>query len=1102
MSMGHQLRYVFDLIVTNLKFNLNSNFMKRSLVFTFLLMTCSLLSAQNVQITGTVTSFDDGSFIPGVNVKIKGTTVGALTGSDGKYTITGPSGAQVIIFSFIGMKTLEIPIEGKKVIDAVLSPDLLQIDEVVVTAIGIQRESKALGYSVQSVVSDDVVRSGAINPVNSLGAKVAGVQVTSSSGVAGASSFITIRGMSSITGNNQPLFVVDGIPIDNSQLRTESGTAGVAYSNRAIDLNPNDIESINILKGGAASALYGIRAANGVVVITTKKGDTTAGKKLNITINSSVSTDKVSQLPPMQLTYAQGSAGVYVNNQTNAWGPEISSLRHSNTTKDPYYYNAGLGDTKGVIVPSTASDAGDAIVPVDNMNNFFVTGLTINNNISLSGGNEDTKYYFSAGHLNAKGVVPRNEWSRTSFSLNGEHKFAKWLTTGAKITYANSGGTRIQQGSNTSGVMLSLARQAANWDNGAGFKKPWLEQKAYQFADFTQRNQHRGGGYDNPYWTVNNNPFNDKVDRITASANALVTFTEGMNLTYRIGTDFYSDRRRQFYEIGSRSIPAGRIIEDNYFVQDLTQDVYLTINREIIPGLKGNLILGNNIYQTSNQNVFMRGTTLVIPNYRNMSNASTKEAFETLDRRRTAAWYTDLGLSWQSMFFVNATYRYEWSTSLPSEYNNFGFPSVSGSFVFTELKILKGNNILSFGKVRGSLAKIGNDAPIYGTLATYPSSAFSDGWTTTAISFPAFGTSGFTVTNTLPNGTLKPERTSTWEVGLDLRFLNGRVGLDFTYYEILSEDLILAVPVAKSSGFYSANLNAGSMENKGIELVLTGVVVKTKDFSWDLNINYTKNKNKVLSLAEGVPNVTLGGFTSAQSRAVVGNSYGSIFGSEFRKDASGDLIIDDRPTIGGVANAKYGWPILSSSDAALGDVLPNWTMGITNGFSFKGVALSFLVDIKNGGFMWNGTKGAMYQFGTHKDTENRGAQNTFTGVGLSTLNSQNEGTTVSIPMTLNQSWYQNEGGGFFGAGSQFVEKTDWVRLKELTISYSLPKSILKKAAIDRAEIYFTGRNLWIDTPFSGVDPETNLYGSSNAQGLEYFNMPGTKTFTFGLNLNF
>ena len=406
---------------------------------------------------------------------------------------------------------------------------------------------------------------------------------------------------------------------------------------------------------------------------------------------------------------------------------------------------------------------GILLTVVDNMNNFFVTGLTSNNNLSLSGGNSDTKFYFSAGYLNAKGIVPLNEWSRASFTLNGEHRFAKWLTAGGKITYTHSGGTRIQQGSNTSGVMLSLARQAANWDNGAGFDKPWLDKRSYQFPDYTQRNQHRGGGYDNPYWSVNNNPFNDKVDRITGNANIIVAPVEWMNLTYRIGTDFYTDRRRQFYEIGSRSIPAGRIIEDNYFVQDLTQDVYLTFNKEIIPGLRGNLIIGNNIYQTNNQNVFERGTTLVIPDYRNISNASTKEAFETLNRRRTAAWYTDLGLSWESMIFLNATYRHEWSTSLPTDFNNFGFPSVSASFVFTELDILKDNKILSFGKVRGSLSKIGNDAPIYGTQATYPSAAFGDGWTTTAISFPAFGTSGFTVTNTLPNGDLKPEKTTEWE---------------------------------------------------------------------------------------------------------------------------------------------------------------------------------------------------------------------------------------------------------------------------------------------------------------------------------------------------
>ncbi len=1071
-----------------------------------MLLVCMLFAFQAVlaqrTITGTVANAEDGSAIPGVSVVVKGTTIGVTTDLAGKYQLSVPANARVLVFSFVGMKTSEVAIENQSVINVRLNPDVLDIEGVVVTAIGIKREAKALGYSIQAVGGEELTKSSNTNMVNSLSGKVAGVQVTSSTGAAGGSSFLVVRGMSSITGNNQPLFVVDGIPIDNSQLATETLTAGVAYSNRAMDINPSDIESLSVLKGGAATALYGLRAANGVVIITTKKGAATPGKKLNISVNSYMSVDRVTQLPPMQLMYAQGSAGAYVNNSTSAWGPKLTDLRHSKTTKDMYYYDAKLGDFKGVIVPSTDANAGAEVVPIDNAKNFWVDGISLNNNISLSGGNDQTKYFFSVGHLNSKGIIPLNQWTRSSFTMNAEHKFSRWLTSGAKVTYTNSGGTRIQQGSNTSGVMLSLLRQAPSWDNAAGFDKPWEEWQSYRFANWTQRNQHRGGGYDNPYWTVNNNPFNDVVDRITTSFNTVATFADWINLTYRVGNDFYADRRRQFFEIGSRTIASGRIIEDNYTNHDITQDVFLTINREFIPGLSSALILGNNLYQTKMQNVFMRGTTLVIPNYRNIGNASTREAFESLNRKRTMAMYADLSLSYQSMLYLNATYRHEWSTSLPKDYNNFGFPSVSGSFIFTELAPLKDNNILSFGKLRGSYSKIANDAPIYGTQPTFPTAAFGDGWTTTAISFPAFGSSGFTVTNTLPNANLKPEKATTWEVGADLRFLKGKVGLDLTYYEILNEDLILAVPVAKSSGYYSANLNAGSMENKGIEAVLSLSPVKTKDFHWNMNFNFTRNKNKVLSLAEGVPNVFLGGFTSAQARAVVGNSYGSIFGSEFRKDKNGNLIIDDRATIGGVANAKYGWPILSAADAALGDVLPDYILGINNGLSFKGINFTFLIEVKKGGYMWNGTEGAMYQFGTHKDTEQRGATYKFDGVGLSTLNSEGIGTKVSIPMTLNQSWYQNEGGGFFGAGSQFVEATDWVRLREVTLSYTLPAKLVGKAFLYGAEIYATGRNLWLDTPFSGVDPETSLYGSNNAQGLEYFNMPGTKTFTVGLKLNF
>ncbi len=1048
--------------------------------------------AQTRTVAGKVTSSQDGMGIPGVTVMVKGTTIGAITDIDGNYELQVRPEHRTLVFSYISMKTIEVALGTQTSINVVMEPDVVMIDEVVVTAIGVSREAKALGYAVQSVGSEDIVRSAAINPVNALSGRVAGVQITNSSGAAGAASYMTIRGAASLTGNNQPLFVVDGVPIDNSQLTAGSPTAGannllygVALSNRIVDINPEDIETINILKGGAATALYGLRAANGAVIITTKKGSTSdMARRTTVAFNSSVTMEQVSQLPAMNDKYGRGTFGNF-GVTTLVWGPRLDTMRYDGATTNPYSPN-------GNIVSANHPDAkGNLNVgPYDNVGNFFQNGMSYNNSLSLTGGNQNTSYYLSIANTSSTGIVPNNTFERTNVTLSGESKLSERFSTDARIAYTNSGGNRIQQGSNTSGVMLALMRMPPDFDITGGSDDPVNDEASYRLPDGRQRNAYNGGGYDNPFWTVNMNQFTDQVNRITGHATLNYLANDWLTVTYRVGTDVYSDRRTQYFAIGSRTVPAGRIYEEQHFVRDFNSDLLFNINKKINDDFTFTAILGQNMYQTQWQRLYVEGNGLTVPDFFQLSNATAVNAFETKSMKRTAALYADLGLSYQGLVYLGGTLRNEWSTTLPEANNSFLLYSGSAAFIFTELDALKDNNVLPFGKFRVSYSQIANDAFTYATLPTYAQASFGDGWTD-GIGFPGWGVAGFRLGTTLPNSDLRPEVLTSFELGLDMRFLNNRLGVDVSYYDNKSEDLIISVPIAKSSGFYAANLNAGSMVNKGIEATIYATPVQTRDFSWDLDINFTKNTNEVLSLYEGVDNVFLAGFVGAQARAVVGESYGSIFGDYFETNDAGQLIIDDDPN-----SSTYGFPVYATGEKNLGNVLPNWTLGINNSFRFKDVSLSFLFDIKNGGVMWNGTKGAMYYFGTHADTESRGEGETvIEGV------KESNGAANDIPIVKDISWYVlGPGSGFTGPTSQFIEETDWVRLREVTLSYKLNRNLLNRTFFHSAEVYFTGRNLWLSTPYTGIDPETSLIGAGNGQGLDYFNMPGTKSFTLGLRL--
>jgi TonB-linked SusC/RagA family outer membrane protein len=1077
---------------------------KITLLLTFFVLVGMSLSAQQRTVSGTVKSSEDGSTLPGVSVAVKGTSYGTITNMDGYYSLQLPDGAKTLQFSFVGMKMMEVTISASSVIDVALEADLLRVDEVLVTAIGISREKKALGYSVQTVDAEALERSNATDFVNALNAKTAGVQIGSSSGTAGASTYITIRGAASL-GGNQPLFVVDGIPIETGQAWGGSTyeTEGVGASSRSIDLNPNDIENVTVLKGGAATALYGVQAANGVILVTTKKGKyDKLNNQMKVQFSSAVTFDRINKTQALQNKFSQGVNGNWVSGSSMSWGAPVDSLQYLEDSTYIWDENGRLtlwSDTNGNGIPAKTYD------PYE----FFQTGITYDNNLSISNGNETTTYYFSLGNLSQEGIVPNNTFQRTSVRLNAETKLNSRLTTGTNMSFINTSGNFIQQGSNTSGVMLGLVRTAPTFDNAAG----------YEFPDGTQRTYRHGTGYDNPYWTANKNRFDDQVNRFIGDFNLKYKISDNMAIVYRLGTDWYARNYEDYFAIYSRAVPAGKLEQRNYLSQIFNSDLMFNYNRDLSEDLRFRMVIGQNMYHNGFSYTSAIANGLSIPNFPQISNTGLQLASSGTTEYRTAALYGDFQFDYKNTFFLGFTGRNEWSTTMPKDNLDAFYPSVNAGLIFTELPMFKDNSILQFGKLRYSWAKTANIADAYSTISVYDVFGAGDGWTN-GIDFPFRGFTGYTVGYLIGNQDLKHETMITNEFGIELKFFNNRFGVDFAYFNNYNYDLLLEVPIARSSGFEFAYMNAASMESKGVEFMINLTPIKTKDFVWNISANYTQFDNTVLELADGVDNVFLGGFVDPQIRAVAGLEYRTIFGYDWYRDADGNILINDDP------NDAYldGFPMTDDREMIpLGKVNPDWTANIYNEFNYKGLSISALLDIKQGGVMYNGTGFALNYFGTNAMTANREvyylpdgsidfektpAENlvVYNGV-LGHIGTDgapiSSGVTNTQQVVNDQTWYTTFGSNFGGGPTAAAtEDASWVRLRELTVSYAFDTKSFEGTFIRGLSVYFTGRNLWLRTPYSGIDPETSLTGARDSQGMDYFNMPGTKAYTFGLKLTF
>lgn len=1038
-------------------------------------------------VTGMVRDFSSGEPLVGVTIVVKGReSVGTTTDVDGSYSINVPDGFNALIFSFVGFESKEVNIAGKSEVDVWMNEAINQLNEVVVTAVGIEANKRNLGYSIEEIDRKEIENANEANIISSLSGKAAGVLVTSASGAPGASANIRIRGNKSINGSNKPLFIVDGVPIDNSS--AGNAAAGVDVSNRAIDINPNDIANISILKGPAATALYGIRAANGAVVITTKKGK--EGKP-RVTIKSSVGFNEVNQLPATQNIYAQGSivGGKFTyrgpeTGENSSYGPPMSELEFDGDPAYPY-------DMHGRLVPRGQGNGQPAIV-YDPFETFFVTGNTFDNNVSVSGGNGRINYYISAGNWYESGVVPNSDWTRTSIKGNFDLQLFDKFNLGLNTTLVRSGGNRQNRGNSLSGVGIGLYRNPISFDigNGKSGQEAADFPGAYIFPNGEQRAYRGSRSYDNPFWVVNRAPFKDDVNRIIQSVNLKYQLTDWMSFVYKLGVDHYSDKRNAAWDINSGSETTGRVDFSTRLSTDLNSDLLLLIDKDFGEEWGINGTFGYNFFSSDLTNRSTTGLGMTKQGFFHISNTATVQTNEGIFKRQLAGVFGDIRLSWRNILHLNLTGRNDWSSTLPNENNSFFYPTASLGLEFTELLGLTDSKFLSYGKLRASYGEVGNDAGLYLT-ANYFQQANADGDNLLpANSFPAFGINAFERAGTLGNNDLRAEKTATFEIGADLKLFLGRMSLDFTYYKATTTDLIVEANISAASGFIIAPVNAGKIENEGIELMLGVTPIRTNNFRWDINANFTQFENIVTELPDGIDQLSLAQFSALSSLIIEGQPYGVLVGTAYQRNAQGNLII-----------GSNGWPLINATQIKVGDPNPDWIAGLRNTFSYKGFTLSGLLDVRQGGDIWNGTKGVMNNLGVGEES---GRDRNVTGFVFEGVTESGEPNTTPVDFANPANgmggikWRR---GGFLGVAEDNVEDGSWIRLRELTLSYNFPSRWFQKTFLNGATLTFSGRNLWLSTDYSGVDPETNLRGDTNDTGWDYFNLPNTKGYTFTLNLN-
>ncbi|MEQ9221642.1 MAG: SusC/RagA family TonB-linked outer membrane protein [Cyclobacteriaceae bacterium] len=1062
-----------------------------NLVFCFLLAFSFVVysaQAQGITVEGTILDDATNEGIPGANVVLKADrSVGTITDFDGKFHLMVPNENSTLVVSYIGFETKEVKVGKETSINVSLTTTTEQLAEVVVTALGVKREERALGYTVQEVDTEGLDKAKETNIVNALTGKIAGVQITNSSGNIGGSSRILIRGVNSIAGDNQPLFVVDGTPIDNSNYNStdqSSGNGGRDYGNAAQDINPDDIASISILKGPSASALYGSRAANGVILITTKSGDKQKG--IGVSINSSTMFSNVFLLPEMQNEYGGGFALTFdevvdpldgqtykvVNtNANNSWGPRFDGtlVRHwdSMYPGEPNY---------GEVRPWEATP--------NNISDFFETGVTLSNNVSISGSNDQGAFRLSYTNLDQKGIMPNSSLKRNTISLSSSAKLTEKLTAEAKFNYIRTSALgRPATGDWSPDRPVNVLTYWYAWTQrqiDPARLKTYKSDRYYHMTWNTQGlGRHLEQSYNNnPYFTLYESYNNDTKDRVFGNVNLTYDILPGLSLTFYARTDFYTDRREDRASIGGYLQNAYE--EDIYQFREDNYELLGRYNTDLGSDFSLGLIFGGNLRKNKFENNYSRTQGgLSVANFYNLeASLQRPEMRDYKTEKEVQSVYGSANVGFKDYLFLEFSLRNDWSSTLPLNNNSYLYPAASSSFVFTN--IMKGMDFLSFGKLRAGWAQVGNDTDPYRLINTYVTGN------------PYGNTSVFSVDDALKNANLKPETVVNVETGLDLRFLNDRIGLDFTVYKVNTYDQIIALPVSSTTGFESLIVNAGEMENKGVEVMLSGTPVQSESFSWDINLNAARNKNKVLELAEGQDNFELGGRDGTNTvNATVGQPYGTIIAPNVIYDeASG------KPIVG--SNGFY----LRNPGEIVGSIMPDYTGGVSNSFTYKGVRLSALIDFQAGGEFWaetiqNGI--ANGQFIESVGLNDRGVRMRDPvvdggGIKADAVFENGEPNTIYLEA---QDYFKQ----LYSLDGLSIYDASYIKLREVSIGYSLPNKIAKKLSLNGVSFSVFSRNvaiLYKNVPH--IDPSEIALGSDNVQGLEGASIPSPRMVGFNINL--
>jgi len=1042
------------------------------LIFLFVLTGATALYAQTRVITGTVTSSVEGEGpIPGVTVLVKGTTIGAITDADGKYSITVPANATTLIFSYIGMKSLEVEIAGRTVINGVLESDLIGLEEVVVTALGITRQKKAIGYAVQEVAGEELTKAREANVVNSLSGKVAGVNITSSSGAVGASSRVELRGASSITGDSQPLYVIDGIPMDNSNYSTAYDGGGFDTPNGISDVNPDDIESVSVLKGPTAAALYGLRAANGVIVITTKKGK--IGKKeIGISFNSTTSFERPLVIPSFQNSYGQGPNKdfFYWTDGTNdhggvdeSWGPPLD--RGLNFTQ----WNSYTVD--GAPLPWISQP--------DNVKDFYDTGVTLNNNLSFTGGTDKLGYRLSMGYMDQTGIIPNSNIQKYNINGNANYNFTEKLNVAFNVNYSKTTSDQLP----TVGYTDENPIQQTIW---SGRNVDFKALKDWRNLPLADPNTPAAGTpinwntqfQNNPYWVLDNNKNGLDKDRIIGGLNLSYQLLSSLRISAKTSIDQYSQLTTEKKAIGTNSFPNGYYRENARRYLESNSEVLLTFSKSLTSDIDVDLNFGGNTMYRHYTRLTGVAPQLELPNLYTLSNVKAGVT-TTLNNNRTEEKINSIygfgTIAYKNALFLEFTGRNDWASVLPVDGNSFFYPSVTMSALITDLFKIS-SPVLSYAKVRGGWSKVGGTG-ILGPYQLEQTYAYRDNkWGSVALMYNP---------DLLSNPKIKPESKTSMEAGLELRLFNNKIRFDATYYNMKSSDLIVDVEISAASGYVYAKNNVGEMTNKGYEIMLGLTPVDANGLVVDVDFNFYKNYNKVTSLG-GLESLILGGQWNVDVQAREGQPYGVIFGPGYLKDDDGNIIHKD------------GLTLVDPDYRILGNYQPDWRGGISLRASYKGFSLNTTLDGKFGGDVYSMTTTWGRYAGVLEETL-LGRETGLVGVGV-----KDSGDGVYVPNDVvvsakryNQIAFDNA----VAEGSVF--DASYVKWRELIFSYNLPAKWLDTTPIKKATLSFVGRNLAIlykNAPH--IDPETAFSSENNYLGMEFGQIPSTRSLGFNVNLNF